>query len=176
VTRSSEPADSRTAFTGSMLGLTLERWGDVEREIVERADSVAVAAVDGDGHVLLVRQFREAARRPLLELPAGTVEEGEEPLAAAQRELAEETRLHARSWRPGPVVFASPGYSRERIHLFVAEDLEPAHADADPGESIELERWPLAAVPGRLGEVEDAKTLAGLLFLIGAAGAAETGS
>jgi ADP-ribose pyrophosphatase len=166
VTRSDRPDEARTVFAGSMLALTVERWDGAEREIVERADSSAVVAVDDDDGVLLVRQLREAARRPLLELPAGTVEEGETPLACAQRELAEETGLAAASWRPGPVVFASPGYSRERIHFFSASDLAPAGSAAGAGEPVELERLPVEEIGDMLEEIEDAKTLAGLLWLL----------
>ena len=87
-------ADSAwTAFEGKHLAVSIERWGESEREIVERPDAVAVVAVDRDGRVTLVRQLREPARRELLELPAGTVDEGEEPQATAQRELEEETGL-----------------------------------------------------------------------------------
>jgi ADP-ribose pyrophosphatase len=166
VNRSDRPDEARPAFSGSMLGLTVERWGGAEREIVERADSSAVVAVDRDDCVLLVRQFREAARRSLLELPAGTLEEGETPLACAQRELAEETGLQAAAWRPGPVVFASPGYSRERIHFFLAADLAPVDATRGADEQIALERRPVARLAGRFEEIEDAKTLAGLLWLL----------
>jgi ADP-ribose pyrophosphatase len=151
-----------------MVGVTVERWGEREREIVERADSVAVVAV-ADGHAVLVRQFREAARRPLLELPAGTVDEGEEPLATAKRELAEETGLRGGRWRSGPALYTTPGFCRERIHLFFADGLEPGDPAPSGGEELELVRWPVADLASRLQEVEDAKTLAGLLLFLGGA-------
>ena len=115
---------------------------------------------------MLVRQRREAARRSLLELPAGTIEEGEEPLATAKRELTEETGLEAATWRAGPVVFASPGYSRERFHFFLASGLEPAATQSPTEEAVSVERLPVSEVEGRLGEIEDAKTLTGVLLLL----------
>ena len=82
----------------------VERWGEHEREIVEHPGAVAIVAVDADDRIVLVRQLREPARKELLELPAGTVDEGEEPLATAQRELAEETGLRGGEWRHVVVV------------------------------------------------------------------------
>ena len=160
------PDDAERVFAGRMVGVTVERWDEARREVVERADSVAVVALDPDGAVVLVRQFRAPARRSLLELPAGTVDEGEEPLATAQRELAEETGLRGGRWRAGPVVYTTPGFCRERIHLFFADGLEPGEASPASGEELDLVRWPVDEVAGRLGEIEDAKTLAGLLLLL----------
>lgn len=161
-----EPAPDRaqSRFAGEMVSITVERWGDADREIVERADSVAVVAVH-DRSVVLVRQFREAARRELLELPAGTVDEGEEPLETARRELREETGFHGGRWTAWPTVYTTPGFCRERVHLFLAEELERGEAAQTGGEDIELVRWGLDEVAGRLSEIEDAKTLAGLLLL-----------
>jgi ADP-ribose pyrophosphatase len=160
------PDEAETVFSGWMIGLTVERWGDAEREIVERADSVAIVAVGPDRRVVLVRQFREPARRTLLELPAGTVDEGEQPLATAKRELAEETGLRGGRWRTGPVVYSTPGFCRERIHLFVVDELESGEAAPAGDEELELVRWTAAEVASRLGEIEDGKTLAGLLLFL----------
>jgi ADP-ribose pyrophosphatase len=160
------PDGAAEVFSGRMLRVVVERWGDAEREIVERPDSVAIVAVDAEENVVLVRQFREAARRSLLELPAGTVDEGEDPLETAKRELAEETGLRGGRWRPGPVASTTPGFCRERIHLFLADALESGEAAPAGDEKIELVRWRVGEVAGRLAEVEDAKTVAGLLLLL----------
>ena len=160
-----EPDAVRTEFDGRMLALRIERWGDMDLEIVERVDSVAVVATTENGDVVLVRQFRAPARSELVELPAGTVDEGEEPLETARRELAEETGLHGGRWRAGPVLWMTPGFCRERIHLFFAEDLEAGDPDPQGGEALEVLRWPRDAIVDRLSEVEDAKTLVGLLLL-----------
>jgi ADP-ribose pyrophosphatase len=162
----SAPDAAARVFAGRMVTVTVERWGDAEREVVERADSVAVVALEPADSVMLVRQFREPARRPLLELPAGTIDDGEEPLATAKRELAEETGLRGGRWRAGPVFFTTPGFCRERVHLFFADELERGEPAPGSGEELEIERWPAADVASRLAEIEDAKTLVGLLFFL----------
>lgn len=161
-----EPDASRRAYEGRLLGLTVERWGDHEREIVEHPGAVAVVAVDEDGYVTLVRQLREPARKWLLELPAGTAEAGEEPLATAQRELQEECGLSGGEWRELAVFWTTPGFCRERMHLFAAESVERGEAAPAEDEELELVRWPVEEVGERLGEIEDAKTLAGLLLYL----------
>ncbi|MBD0289995.1 MAG: NUDIX hydrolase [Thermoleophilia bacterium] len=163
---SAGPDSSETRFRGRLLALHVERWGEAEREVVERADSVAIVALDADDRVVLVRQRREPARRALLELPAGTVDPGEEPLGCAQRELAEETGLHGGDWAAGPIVYSTPGFCTERIHLFFAEGLAERERAPSDGEEVDLVRWPAHAVPSRLPELEDAKTLAGLALLV----------
>jgi ADP-ribose diphosphatase len=164
-----DPAERRTVFKGEMLGLTVERWDGDEREIVERADSIAVVAVDQAGDVVLVRQFRTPARKNLLELPAGTVDEGEEPIDTAKRELEEETGLRGGSWHAGPIFYTTPGFCRERIHLFFAEELDVGEPRPDPNEDLELVHWPKAELIDRLAEIEDAKTFVGLLLYARAA-------
>ena len=162
----STPDAAERVFTGRMVGVTLERWDDAEREVVERADSIAVVAVEPSDSLLLVRQFRAPARRALLELPAGTVDEGEEPLETAKRELAEETGLRGGRWRAGPAFYTTPGFCRERIHLFFADELERGEPTPERSEELEVIRWPLTDAASRLAEVEDAKTLAGILLFL----------
>jgi ADP-ribose pyrophosphatase len=127
---------------------------------------VAVVAVDREGCVALVRQLREPARGRLLELPAGTAEAGEEPLATARRELAEECGLSGGEWRELAGFWTTPGFCRERMTLFAAEGVERGEAKPEADEDLELVRWPLHEVRDRLGEIEDAKTLAGLLLYL----------
>jgi ADP-ribose pyrophosphatase len=163
---SPEPDSARSVYEGKLLGLTVERWGDHEREIVEHPGAVAIVAVDADGYVTLVRQLREATRERLLELPAGTAEPGEEPLATARRELREECGLTGGQWRELAVFWTTPGFCRERMHLFAAENVERGEPEPADDEELELVRWPVTEVEGRLGEIEDAKTLAGLLLYL----------
>jgi len=161
-----EPDSARRVYDGSLLGLTVERWGEHEREIVEHPGAVAVVAVDGEGSVSLVRQLREPARKRLLELPAGTAEPGEEPLETARRELEEECGLTGGEWRELAAFWTTPGFCRERMNLFAAEGVVRGEAAPDADEELELVRWPVAEIGERLGEIEDAKTLAGLLLYL----------
>jgi len=163
-----EPDSAQGVYQGRLLGLTVERWGENEREIVEHPGAVAVVAVDDEGCVALVRQLREATRKYLVELPAGTAEPGEEPLATAQRELKEECGLSGGEWRELAAFWTTPGFCRERMHLFAAEGVERGEASPAPDEDLELVRWPVAEIEARLHEIEDAKTLAGLLLYLGA--------
>jgi ADP-ribose pyrophosphatase len=161
-----EPDSTRSVYEGRLLGLTVESWGGREREIVEHPGAVAIVAVDLDGYVTLVRQLREATRKHLLELPAGTAEPGEEPLETARRELREECGLTGGEWRELAAFWTTPGFCRERMHLFAAEGVERGEPEPADDEELELVRWPLAAVGERLAEIEDAKTLAGLLLYL----------
>lgn len=160
------PDSQRVVYRGRHVGVVLERWGDREREIVCHPGSVAVVAIDADDRVMLVRQAREPARKCLLELPAGTLEPGERPLETARRELAEETGLHGGTWRELAAFWTSPGFLAERMHVFLAELLETGKPSPQGDEKVELVRWSVADVAGRLREIEDAKTLAGLLLLL----------
>ncbi len=151
-------------FRGRRIGVEIERWGSFDREIVSHPGAVVIVATDRQGRVALVRQFRPATRQELIELPAGTLEPGEEPLETARRELEEETGLRGGHWEAGPVFWSAPGFCRERMYLFFAEDLEQGAASPDPGESIEVLWWRREELRARLSEIEDAKTLVGLLL------------
>ena len=143
---------------------------DVERrdgkDVVVHGPAVAIVALDLDENVMLVRQPRVAAGGPLLELPAGGVEDGESPLASAQRELREETGLHGGDWVEVATFFTTPGYSDEKMHLFLATGLERGEPSPEGSEEIELVRVPFEEIGSLIAEIEDAKTLAGLLLLL----------
>ncbi|HEY6962154.1 MAG TPA: NUDIX hydrolase [Gaiellaceae bacterium] len=136
------------------------------KDVVVHGGSVAIVAVDADNGVTLVRQERVPAGGKLLELPAGGVEDGESPLDTAKRELAEETGLHGGQWVEAATFFTTPGFCDEKMHLFIATGLEAGEAHPEGSEDIELVRVPLADVPELLADVEDAKTLCGLLLLL----------
>ena len=161
-----EPDSAQLVWEGRLLGLTVEQWDENEREIVEHPGAVAIVAVDAEGCVALVRQLREATRKHLLELPAGTAEPGEEPLDTAQRELQEECGLTGGEWRELAAFWTAPGFCRERMHLFAAEGVVRGEAAPAADEDLELVRWPVAEIGERLGEIEDAKTIAGLLLYL----------
>jgi ADP-ribose pyrophosphatase len=160
------PDAARTAYAGRLISLTLERWGEHEREIVEHPGAVAVVAVDKDGRVALVRQLREPARKELLELPAGGLEPGEEPLDCARRELGEETGLHGGEWRELASFYTTPGFCRERMHVFLATGVEEGEARPRDDERMEVVRCSRSEIEAGLGSIEDAKTLAGLLLYL----------
>jgi len=160
------PNSSRSVYDGRLLGLTVEQWGEHEREIVEHPGAVAIVAVDRDGCVTLVRQLREATRSRLLELPAGGLEAGEQPLETARRELREETGLTGGQWHELAAFWTTPGFCRERMWLFLAEGVEPGEAAPDADEEVELVRWRVDEIAERLDEIEDAKSLAGLLLFL----------
>jgi ADP-ribose pyrophosphatase len=162
-----KPDSTQTVYDGKLFDVTLEQWGEHEREIVEHPGAVAIVAVDREGQVALVRQRREAARKELLELPAGTLKEGESPLECAQRELEEETGLHGGSWREVVAFYTTPGFCRERMHLFFAVEVEPGPASPEDDEELELVGWPVGEIAERLTELEDAKTILGLALYAG---------
>jgi ADP-ribose pyrophosphatase len=161
-----KPDDARLVYDGKLVDVTLERWGDHEREIVEHPGAVAIVAVDDADRVWLVRQLREPARKELLELPAGTREAGEEPLATAKRELHEECGLTGGEWRELAGFWTTPGFCREYMHVYLAEGVEAGEAAPAPDEELEIVTVPVGELEGRLGEIEDAKTLAGLLLFL----------
>jgi ADP-ribose pyrophosphatase len=160
------PDSSRVVYEGRLIDVTVEQWGGREREIVEHPGAVAIVAVDREGCVTLVRQLREPARARLVELPAGTAEPGEEPLETARRELSEECGLSGGEWRELAAFWTTPGFCREWMHLFAPEDIVRGEPEPAEDEELELVRWPLAEVEDHLGEIEDAKTLVGLLLYL----------
>jgi len=135
------------------------------RDVVVHAPVAAVVAIDGDEQLTLVRQRRVPVGTSMLELPAGFIDDGEAPLEAARRELAEETGLHGGDWAELTAFFTSAGFTDERVQLFLATGLVHGESSPDEDEELEIERFPLADVPGLIGHVTDAKTLIGLLLL-----------
>ena len=162
----SEPDSSRTVYDGKLFDVVIERWGEHEREIVQHPGAVAIVAVDAEERVVLVRQLREPARRKLLEVPAGTLDEGEEPEACARRELEEETGLTGGTWQRGPSFWTTPGFCTELMHVFFAEGVVEGEQRQEADEEIELVRIPLADLAARIDELEDAKTIAAVLLYL----------
>jgi ADP-ribose diphosphatase len=144
-------------------GFSVERRDG--RDVVVHAPVAAVLAIDRQDQLTLVRQQRVPVDADLLELPAGFVDAGESPLDAARRELAEETGLRGGDWSEVVSFYTSAGFTDERVHLFLAVDLEAGEASPTEDEELEIVRVPLSAVAGLIEECEDAKTLVGLLLL-----------
>ena len=166
---SSEPAE-RQIYAGRILTLRLKYLPQPDgsrhlREIVEHAPGAAAVALDEQGQVLLVRQSRPAVGARVLELPAGLIDAGEQPIDCARRELEEETGYAATHLEKLVSFYTSPGFTDELIHIFVATRLTETAVNHDEEEEIELVRLPLPAAIERVvqGEISDAKTVAGLL-------------
>lgn len=156
------PVGGERLFTGKVFDVVREDGKDV----VVHAPAVAIVALDVADRVVLVRQPRAGARRRLLELPAGILEDGEEPLAGARRELHEETGLRGGHWHLLTSFFTTPGFSDELMHVYLASGLDEGEPDPDDDEELEIVRVALGDVPQLLETVEDAKTLVGLLLLL----------
>ena len=135
------------------------------REVVHHPGGVCVAAVDADRNVFVVRQYRYPFGRELLELPAGKLEKGEDPLPAAKRELSEETGLEADNWQDMGCIYVSPGISTEKLYLYLATGLHQGQAHPDPNEFLDVEKMPLRELADMAmeGAVHDAKTVVGAL-------------
>lgn len=136
------------------------------RETVEHPGAVAIVAWDGE-RLAVVRQWRHATGDVLLEIPAGTLEPDEPPLATAERELAEEAGLAARWWEAGPEFYTAPGFCDERMHLYLATGLSEATAEADADEVLEPDWLTLADALAAIedGRIRDAKTIIGVSWL-----------
>jgi ADP-ribose pyrophosphatase len=136
------------------------------RETIDHPGAVAILPILAGNRVCLVRNFRLAVGEILLELPAGTLDPGEDPLTAAARELREETGYRAESVQPLQSFWMSPGILRERMHLFVATGLTPGESALEAGEEIEtvVLSWNEALSLAESGGIQDAKTLVGLML------------
>ena len=141
---------------------------ETTREIVEHGDCVAIIAVDDEDNILLVNQFRKPVEKRLLEIPAGGIEPGEEPVDCVRRELREETGFLPQKLERLGGFYSSPGYCTEYLHLYLATDLIPSPLQAEDSESIRLVRVPLGQIPSLItsGEICDAKSIAGLLAFL----------
>lgn len=138
------------------------------RDIVLHRGAVAVVAVSAQKEIILVRQYRYAVGEALWELPAGKLEEGEDPLLAAKRELSEETGFQAALWQYLTAIYTAPGFASEKLYLYLAEDLAANKAHPDEDELIEYRRFPLSEAYEMIvrGEIKDAKTVSGILMYL----------
>ena len=144
--------------------VTLPNGVTITLEVIRHPGAAAIVAVDDRGAVTLLRQFRHAAGGFLWEIPAGTLEPGELPVTCAARELREEAGLVAEELTPLGSILTVPGFCDERIHLFLARQLTAAPQQLDHDEVLTVSQVPLARALEmvRSGEIQDAKTIAGL--------------
>ena len=156
-------------FRGRIISLrqdevVLPTGGRVTLDIVHHPGAAAIVAVDDGGAVALINQFRHAAGGFIWEVPAGTLAPGESPDVCARRELREETGLVAARWTALGSILTTPGFSDERIHLYLARELTESTAALDHDEVLTTSRIPLIRALGMIvsGEIEDAKSIAAL--------------
>ncbi len=157
-------ADDRWMYKGRLISVELVETPAGKREVVRHPGAVAVLVLAEDNQVLLVRQFRAPAGRDLWEIPAGTMEPGEKPLATAKRELLEETGISASDWSYLGSLYPTPGYSDERIHFYLAQGVSgTAHGQSEVSEARFFSRTQIMdLVQDGLG---DGKTLAALALM-----------
>jgi ADP-ribose pyrophosphatase len=158
---------TRPIYSGRIINVrvdTVRKGNGVEttREIVEHAPAIAVIAVDNDGALLLVKQYRTPTGKELLEIPAGGIDGDETPEEAAVREMQEETGFKPRKLVKLGGVFSAPGFTDEYLYIFLATDLVPSRLVAEDTDEIQIMRVPPEKLRDMIaaGEIEDSKTLA----------------
>lgn len=162
---------SELIYKGTILNLRRDKvrvvgGREAYREIVEHAGGVTIAAVTEEGRMVMVRQYRKAAGKVVLEAPAGKIDAGEDPLRTAARELQEETGYTAAKLEHLTSFYSSIGYSEEVLHLYLATGLEPGPTAFDENEALEIEEYDLRELKRMvLGkEIEDGKTIAAIFL------------
>src|SRR5271156_4007763 len=170
-----EVISSKLSYDGPLFRVytdeILEQGRKVMRDVVRHNGSVVILAIDDaksqrDPLIVIERQYRHAAKEYLLEVPAGKMEEGEDPLAGAKRELLEETGFRAKRWRKMVRYFASPGFLGEWMQVFIAEGLTLGEAQPEYDEQLEIEMMPLSKVLSMIdeGKIQDGKTLISVML------------
>ncbi|MER3431353.1 MAG: hypothetical protein C4324_09990 [Blastocatellia bacterium] len=162
--------NSRTVFTGRIFDVRIDGIGEgeveYEREIVLHRGSAVIVPLFDDKTIALVRQYRHAVGKEILELPAGTLEQGEEPLFGAIRELEEEIGVRAAEIVKLSEFYVSPGFLSEKMHLFLATGLTNVGQRLESDELLEIERFRLSELQSMVvsREIEDAKTIIGIFL------------
>lgn len=154
-------------FEITVENVTLDNGVTIDLEVIRHPGAAAIVPLLEDHRVVMLKQYRHAVGRYMWEIPAGTVDGKESPMACARRELVEETGYSAATWETLGAVQPVPGYSDETIHLFLARDLTPARQDLDADEILEVHPLPLDQVVAMIadGRIQDAKTIAAM-FLV----------
>jgi len=154
-------------FTVETLDVELPTGKIVNREVIRHNGGAAVVALDEDGCMYVVHQFRVALERETIEIPAGKLDFGEDPLICARRELLEETGLMAKEIKPLLEMNTTPGFCNERLYLYIATGLSQAKPDYDPDEYIKCEKLPVDQLLKMIfeGKITDSKTIIGILAI-----------
>ncbi|MCC6013871.1 MAG: NUDIX hydrolase [Candidatus Verstraetearchaeota archaeon] len=163
---------SELVYSGKLIKVRLDEVklpnGKIsKREIVVHRGAVAILALDNDNNIILIRQYRHAAGKFMWEIPAGTLEEGEDPLECAKRELLEETGYIANKIEKLIQFYVAVGYCTEIIHLFIARELKKLSQKTEEDEFISVHLIPIdrALEMIKNNEIEDAKTIIGILMM-----------
>ena len=158
-----------TVYHGKVFELisenvTLENGTTTDVEFIEHPGATAIIPFSDDTRVVLLKQYRHALKKYIWEIPAGTLDPQEETIRCAQRELIEETGYSADNWHKLGEITPLPGYSDERIHIFLARDLQPAERHLDKDEIIDVHevKFTEALDMIKRGEIQDGKSIAGL--------------
>ena len=161
---------SEMKFDGKLIKVTYDiadvNGKEAWREVVHHPGASAVVAIDQDNRIIMEKQFRYALNDYLLEIPAGKLDAGEDPLVCAKRELEEETGIIASEWISLGTIATSPGFCNEVIHLYVAKGLSKGKIHWDEDEYVEVERYTFNELLQRISEekIKDSKTLSALLL------------
>ncbi len=168
MTLSSQPIYDGRAVKLRVDTVQMASGRETTREIVEHSDCVAIIAVDADGNVLLVNQFRKPVEKELLEIPAGGIDPGEDAVDCVRRELREETGFLPRKVERLGGFYSAPGYCTEYLYLYLATDLTPSQLYAEDTENITLVPVPISRIPDLIasGSICDAKSITGLLTFL----------
>ena len=161
---------SEMKFDGKLIKVTYDvaevNGKEAWREVVHHPGASAVVAIDEDNRIIMEKQFRYALNDYLLEIPAGKLDAGEDPLVCAKRELEEETGIIASEWISLGTIATSPGFCNEVIHLYVAKGLSKGEIHWDEDEYVEVERYRFDELLQRIKEekIKDSKSLSALLL------------
>lgn len=149
---------------GYIIKVLNERDGEHDYDIIEHPGAVAMVPVLESGDIVLVKQWRRAVRKEMIELPAGTIDSHENPLECAQRELQEEIGYRSDDLKPLIDFFTAPSFSTERLYVYLAQKLTPSKLPHDPTEEIEVITSPLSQCLDWInqGQINDVKTIAGI--------------
>ncbi len=163
--------NSQDIFQGRIINLRLDRvvlpdGSESTREVVEHPGAVAIVAIDENQNIWMVKQYRKAVEEILMEIPAGTLEKGEDPLECAKRELAEETGLKAQNWKSILSYYSAPGFVTEKLHLFLATEFTEGNKHPDQDEFLYTVKLPLAEAYEAIfsGDIKDGKSIIGIQY------------
>lgn len=148
-------------FDITVESVTFPNGVNIDLEIIRHPGASAIVPITAENQVIMLKQYRHAVGGDLWEIPAGTFDGEEDPLVCAKRELREETGFEAQQWNPMGTVTPVPGYSDEKIHLFLARQMTPSTQQLDSDEIIEVHPLPLDEVVKMIidGHIDDAKTI-----------------